>query len=348
MEKELSRILIGLREKSGILVQAISSSGEHYASTFPEFEPINEDITAQVNSVYQADKRTYFKFNFGGEIFYGVIMGDSVVEKNYANLIIGYIEFSENKPKQLSYDEQLNLIVTGNSTKSRTLQFINDYSLPKTPLYVMLVTANRGDIQEVQEFLSDYFSGDSGVVSISNDSCACIRYVELSDASDLLTPVKQAETLSRSVFEELGAVVSVYVGSTVRSFLDVSQSYAQAVLTKKASEGGNSSTGVFAYKDYLLDKIFEEIPSEKLTDILNVLSFGGEEILKDKELLSTGDCFLKNDLNVSETAREMYIHRNTLIYRLEKIEKLTGLDVKKFSDALNFKILYIISKINQL
>ncbi|MBQ3234638.1 MAG: helix-turn-helix domain-containing protein [Clostridia bacterium] len=345
MEKELSRVLQGVKEKTGILVQAISENGEYFASTMAEYIADLPSAFTSGASVIQLEGKTYFKFNFGGNLFYAVIGGDGESERRFANLIAGYIELSESKPKQLSFDEQLGFILTGNSTKGKALQFMNDYSLPKNPLYVMTIKTDR-DISDISEFLSSYFGGEGAVVSLTNDTCAYIRYVEQSDAADLLTPVRQAEILKRSVFEELGVVVNVYVGSIVKSFLDVSKSYFQALSTEKASRERGLNGGVYAYKDYLLDKIAEELPPEKLEEYLSALTFSASEILGDEELLTTGDCFLRNNLNVSETAREMYIHRNTLIYRLEKIEKLTGLDIKKFSDALNFKLLYIISKMD--
>ena len=61
-----------------------------------------------------------------------------------------------------------------------------------------------------------------------------------------------------------------------------------------------------------------------------------EEI--DEEILSTVSKFFENNLNVSETSRQLYIHRNTLIYRIEKLQKATGLDVRVFDDALTLKI----------
>ena len=254
MENELSRILQAIKEKTGILVQSISENGEYYASTIEEFDVTLESAFPQSGDVVQVNGKTYFKFNFGGNLFYALIFGDTSVEKRYANLIVGLIENSENKSKQLSFEEQLSLIVTGSSTKSRTIQFMNEYSLPKTPVYVMAIKAERGDIYEIQEFLSSYFGGDGASTQISNDTCAYVRYVEPTDTVDLLTPVRQAEILKRSVFEELGAVVSVYVGSTVKSFVDVSLSYNQAVATEKASADLDFD-GVFAYKDYLINKI---------------------------------------------------------------------------------------------
>jgi len=63
----------------------------------------------------------------------------------------------------------------------------------------------------------------------------------------------------------------------------------------------------------------------------------------DEETLSTVNQFFQNNLNISETARQLYVHRNTLVYRLEKIQKLTGLDVRVFDDALTFKIAMMVS-----
>ena len=68
--------------------------------------------------------------------------------------------------------------------------------------------------------------------------------------------------------------------------------------------------------------------------------FGNErpEVLEDEEAMSTISKFFENNLNISETARQLYVHRNTLVYRLERIEKSVGLDIRKFDDAMTFRI----------
>ena len=62
------------------------------------------------------------------------------------------------------------------------------------------------------------------------------------------------------------------------------------------------------------------------------------DILEDEEAMSTINKFLENNLNISETARQLYVHRNTLVYRLERIEKAIGLDIRTFDDAMTFRI----------
>ena len=69
-----------------------------------------------------------------------------------------------------------------------------------------------------------------------------------------------------------------------------------------------------------------------------------KEIFTDKEMTDTAEEFLDSSLNVSETARKLYLHRNTLIYRLDKIEKETGLNIRKFSDAITFRLITILLK----
>lgn len=346
MERELSRIMSAVKEKTGIEIQSVSECGTYYASTKKEFIKVPPEYFAAVSDIIQIDGKTYFKFNFGGIKFMGLIDGDSECEKKYAGLITGYVEFSQNNTQSLSYDEQLNLILTGNSTKSKTVEFMNKYSLPKSMLFVMLVKVEQGQSGEIQEFLLSYFGGADGAVAVSPETCAYIRYLDGEEVETVST-VKQAEILKRSIFEELGVEVTVYVGSTVKNFQEVSVSYFQALTTEKMVEifGGNG--GVYAYKDYLLPKIIEDLSPARISEYSQVLTLeGNSEIFDDKELLLTGDCFLRNNLNISETAREMYIHRNTLMYRIDKIERLTGLDIKKFSDAVNFRILYVLSKMD--
>jgi carbohydrate diacid regulator len=90
--------------------------------------------------------------------------------------------------------------------------------------------------------------------------------------------------------------------------------------------------------------MLEDLPKYKLNENLAILlDAGAKEIFTDEEMLNTAEEFLENSLNVSETSRKLYLHRNTLTYRLDKIEKATGLNIRKFSDAVTFRLITILS-----
>ena len=102
----------------------------------------------------------------------------------------------------------------------------------------------------------------------------------------------------------------------------------------------------FVSKRYVLFKILEDVPKYKLNDYVNLLvDKDAREIFEDKEMTETAEEFLSNNLNTSETSRKLFLHRNTLTYRLDKIEKATGLNIRKFSDAVTFRLLTILFKL---
>ena len=103
---------------------------------------------------------------------------------------------------------------------------------------------------------------------------------------------------------------------------------------------------VHSFKEYVLIKMLEDLPKHKLNEYLELLmDERAREIFDDDEMTSTAEEFLENNLNVSETSRKIYLHRNTLMYRLDKIEKATGLNIRKFSDAVTFRFITILSKL---
>ena len=107
-----------------------------------------------------------------------------------------------------------------------------------------------------------------------------------------------------------------------------------------------SKGNVHTYREFILIKMLEDIPEGKLGDYLSVLlDKEAKELLRDEEMVNTAEEFLENSLNVSETSRNLFMHRNTLMYRLDKIERVMGLNLRKFSDAVTFRIITILFKL---
>jgi carbohydrate diacid regulator len=103
---------------------------------------------------------------------------------------------------------------------------------------------------------------------------------------------------------------------------------------------------VHSFKEYVLIRMLEEMPKHKLNEYLEILmDTDAKDVFNDPEMIETAEEFLENSLNVSETARKLYLHRNTLTYRLDKIERSTGLNIRKFADAITFRLVTILSKL---
>ena len=123
-------------------------------------------------------------------------------------------------------------------------------------------------------------------------------------------------------------------------------SYSHAVTALRYAEVFSGGEGVHSYKEYMLVKLLEEVPKSRLDEFLgDVTEEQIREVFDDEEMLLTAEKFLSTSLNVSETSRDLYMHRNTLLYRLDKIEKATGLNIRLFPDAVTFRILTIIYKL---
>ena len=138
------------------------------------------------------------------------------------------------------------------------------------------------------------------------------------------------------------------IGCEVKSFSEISQSYHQAATAVRMGALLKSKGDVHTYREFLLVKMLEDVPAIKLKEYMEQFHItGAAEVFSDEEMTGTAEEFLENSLNLSETSRNLYMHRNTLMYRLDKIERLTGLNIRKFSDAVTFRVISILYKLLQ-
>ncbi|WP_406545053.1 PucR family transcriptional regulator [Pseudobutyrivibrio sp.] len=125
---------------------------------------------------------------------------------------------------------------------------------------------------------------------------------------------------------------------SVNTFKELPASYKDSILAMNIGNTFNSNGRIYCYDDLGLGRLLYNIPGEEVEAYLN--KHINIDLLSqiDEETLNLLDSFFANDLSLAETSRKMFIHRNTLIYRLDKFADLTGYDVRKFSDAITVKI----------
>ncbi|MEE1087113.1 MAG: helix-turn-helix domain-containing protein [Schaedlerella sp.] len=119
---------------------------------------------------------------------------------------------------------------------------------------------------------------------------------------------------------------------------ELQDAYQKASLSLKIGKLFYSEQNIFLYNQLGIGRLIYQLPLSVCTDFLSEVFQNQIPESLDSDLISTLDRFLQNNLNIAETARQLHMHRNTLIYRLEQIEKRTGLDLRKFEDAMTFKI----------
>ena len=263
----------------------------------------------------------------------------------------GYLSF--NKRKQLGIEISpldIKKVLVGNQIVLGLMinhAKIQRFGILETSRFVMVVDSNGKNLSDVSDFLSNYLENNDFFVVTDDQRHVVIKTCDQA-IGDYSSCAEYAEYLTLSAFEETGLRLKIGVGGIVDALDKVHVSYSQAISTLDMMDVLQAEGDVHTYKEYVLIKILGDMPKTKLNQYLNLLlDESSKDVLSDEEIISTAEAFLNNNLNASETSRKMYLHRNTLSYRLDKIEKATGLNIRSFSDAVTFRLITILSKLTR-
>ncbi len=175
-----------------------------------------------------------------------------------------------------------------------------------------------------------------------------IEMVEDEGGLYLLVPSEddeqEGDSIINGLMEEKGVSVVIGSGRRINGTYTVKDSAEHAKAACELAWGLDKRNGFFHIDRMAIYGLMYSIPEDK-ADLYFHGGYGGfSEVLRDKELINTAEELFKCHLNISEAARNLYVHRNTLLYRLEKIKTLTGLDIKKFEEAFTFRTIIILYK----
>lgn len=349
MKATLKNVVNNLKQKTGIDLDVYDMLGEKVASTggVPSYKygnyslsDFNEGIIADQNCAV-----TYFSISSGHTNLIGVLAGTDATSRNYAYMLSALIENALlRSDMNLSRTDNFKSILLNEATKEQVQRFVSKYSVPTLPCYVLAVCAGKDRQGEVLNLLSQFSDAGDTPVVIDDSTIAYIKFYE--NDSDYQSAVNFADTLYHSMREEINVLPTIGVGTSVKGVQEIATSYEEALAAIRMGNLISSKAGVYSYKEYIMLKMIEDIPKSKLKQYLDsLIDSGVKEILSDNEMVSTAEEFLNNSLNISETSRNLYMHRNTLLYRLDKIEKAMGLNIRRFSDAVTFRIITILYKL---
>lgn len=204
-------------------------------------------------------------------------------------------------------------------------------------------------ILELVKNLSDLRAGDfvttvdeHSVVLVKDVSGYAKNYVQ--KETELEAELESiAMSLVDSLHMEAMIKVRVGYGNMVTEISDIAQSFQEAKMALQVGRVFYAEKDTISYGKLGIGRLIYQLPMSLCNMFIKEV-FGDKipEVLNDEEAMLTISKFFENNLNISETARQLYVHRNTLVYRLERIEKEIGLDIRKFDDAMTFRIAYMV------
>ena len=179
-------------------------------------------------------------------------------------------------------------------------------------------------------------SNQDYVISTGERDIVLVR--ELKPDTELAELEKTATEIVDTLASEFYAKISIGIGSPAENIKDISRSYREAQAALEVGHIFDSDKRIVSYENLGIGRLIYQLPVTLCEIFLNEVFQKGSIDALDRETLSTIQSFFENNLNVSETSRKMFVHRNTLVYRLDKIKKITGLDLREFENAITFKV----------
>ena len=180
------------------------------------------------------------------------------------------------------------------------------------------------------------------VLSVGEGDVVLIR--QLPDGAGSKELNKTAAQIEEALRVNGESTVVVGMGTIAMHLRDLAKSYKEAQIAIEVGKVFDTEKYIINYENLGIGRLIYQLPTTLCEMFLQEVFKKNPIDALDKETLFTIHKFFENNLNVSETARKLFVHRNTLVYRLEKIKKLTGLDLREFDDAITFKVALMVKR----
>ena len=338
--KGITRIDLSVMDTEGKVLAATVSNAEEYENAVLAF--VESPADSQVLQGYQ-----FFKVFDEHQLEYVILAkGDSedvymvgkIASFQIQNLLVAYKERydKDNFIKNLLLD---NLLLVDIYNRAKKLHI--DTNVRR--VVFIIETKNEKDTNAL-ETVRSLFSGKTKdfITAVDEKNIILVKelkgnegYEDLNRTAKMILDMLNSEAMSR---------VHVAYGTIINEIKDVSRSYKEAKMALDVGKIFYSNRNVVAYNNLGIGRLIYQLPMPLCKMFIREVFEGKSPEEFDDETLATINKFFENSLNVSETSRQLYIHRNTLVYRLDKLQKGTGLDLRIFEDAITFKIALMVVK----
>ena len=338
--KAIARVELFVADIDGKLVASTKSTGNSFESSILEFVKSPADSQeiqgCQFFKIYDDQQLEYILIaNDAGENAY---MVGKMAAFQLQNLMVAYKERfdKDNFIKNLLLD---NLLLVDIYNRAKKLHI--DTEVRRV---VFIVETNRDKDGNELERIRGIFGGKTKDFVTAVDEKNIIVVKEVGENEGYEEMNKTAEVIVNLFRSDSDSDVHVAYGTIVGEIKEVSRSYKEARMALDVGKIFFEEKDVIAYSTLGIGRLIYQLPIPLCKMFIKEIFDGKSPDEFDEETLTTINKFFENSLNVSETSRQLYIHRNTLVYRLDKLQKATGLDLRVFEDAITFKIALMVVK----
>ena len=346
----LQNTLDGLRSITRTDLCITDTEGKVLASTFSETVYTEDEVLAFAQS--QADSQVikgyqYFKVHDDHQLEYILVINSAgedvytlgkLVVFQIQSLLTAYKERfnKDNFIKNLLLD---NLLLVDIYNRAKKLHIETEVRR-----CVFIVETKNDRDNNAFETVRNIFSAKTRdfITAVDEKNIILVKEVKNGEGYDELT--KTAQVIVDMLNTEAMTKVHVAFGTIVNEIKEVSRSYKEAKMAMDVGKIFYPDKNVIAYSRLGIGRLIYQLPLPLCKMFIKEIFDGRSPDEFDEETLQTINKFFENNLNVSETSRQLYIHRNTLVYRLDKLQKSTGLDLRVFEDAITFKIALMVVK----
>ncbi len=340
----------GLKNIARIDLCVTDTEGKVLATTFSTVDELEDKILAFVDSPAESQEikgYQFFKVIDDNQLEYilvakgssdDVYMVGKIVTFQIQNLLVAYKERfdKDNFIKNLLLD---NLLLVDIYNRARKLHIQTD---AKRVVFV-IETASEKD-NNALETVKNLFSSRTKDFITAVDERNIIIVKEIEEMETYEDLERMGNTMLDMLNTEAMSKVTIAYGTIVNDLKEVSKSYKEARMALDVGKIFYSNKCVIAYNNLGIGRLIYQLPLPLCKMFIKEIFMDKSPDEFDEETLMTIRKFFENNLNVSETSRQLYIHRNTLVYRLDKLQKSTGLDLRVFEDAITFNIAMMVVK----
>ena len=338
--KNIARVDLCVIDTEGMMVATTSENMEESRNVVMEFAKSPADSQEiqgyQFFKIFDEQQLEYILVVTGaGESLY---MVGKMAAFQIQNLLVAYKERfdKDNFIKNLLLD---NLLLVDIYSRSKKLHIQTD-----AKRVVMIVESDRGKDNNMLEMLRGFFGNNSREFVTAVDENSVIVVKELADGESGKEIDKIARSMVNFLQKENVGNIHISYGTIIGEIKEVSRSYKEAKMALDVGKIFFNERDVIAYSELGIGRLIYQLPIPLCKMFIKEIFDGKSPDEFDDETLTTIYKFFENSLNVSETSRQLFIHRNTLVYRLDKLQKTTGLDLRVFEDAITFKIALMVVK----